>query len=290
MTHIELKARQLRDEAEKKLNPRGFFKTLFSKTSHRVEESTEYYSRAGNLFKMAKNWSQAGYAFADAADLNLRNSNRVEAAINYVEAANCFKKTDVSRAVEFYLKAIEIYCDKGKFVMGAKYHQAIAELLEDESDGDDAVGHYEKAAELYKQECNFSSANKCLEKIGERAALDGDYHKAVGIFQEIACFDLASSVLRYCAKQYLFRAAICLLCSEADVGAKMATYVDMYPAFEESREYRLVVCLLECVERGDGDRFAAAVRKYDSASKLGQWHAAMLQRARKRIAERPDLR
>lgn len=61
--------------------------------------------------------------------------------------------------------------------MAAKYHQVIAELLEDEYDVEEAALHYEKAAELYKQECNFSSANKCYENIAEFAASVGDYDK-----------------------------------------------------------------------------------------------------------------
>lgn len=61
--------------------------------------------------------------------------------------------------------------------MAAKYHQIIAELLEDEYDVEEAVVHYENAAELYKQECSFSSANKCYEKIAEYAAIAGDYDK-----------------------------------------------------------------------------------------------------------------
>lgn len=290
MTHIELKAQQLREEAEKKMNSGGFFKALFSKNSNRVEESIEYYTRAGNLFKMAKNWPQAGYAFSDAADLNFRNDNYVEAATNYIDAANCFKRCDSSKATEYYLKAIDIYCDKGKFVMAAKYHQVIAELLEGEYDIDEAILYYEKAADLYKQECNFSSANKCLEKIAEYAALSADYHKAINIFQEIACFDLASSVLKYCAKHYLFRAAICLLCSEADIKTKLQTYINMHPAFEDSREYQFIICLLECTELGDPEGFSNAVKKYDSITKLSQWHITMLLRIKNQITDHPDLR
>lgn len=113
MSHIEVKAQQLRLEAEKKMNCNNFFKSLFTRTSDRIEESIEYYSRAGNLFKMAKNWAQAGHAFADAADLGLRNKNQVEAAINYIEAANCFKKCDTEKAVDYFLRAINLYQEVG---------------------------------------------------------------------------------------------------------------------------------------------------------------------------------
>lgn len=122
MSHIEVKAQQLRMEAEKKMNNTNFFKSLFTKSSERIEESIEYYSRAGNLFKMAKNWLQAGNAFADAADLSTKNKNQVEAAINFIEAANCFKKCDTERAVEYFLKAITLYQEVGKISNFSVFH------------------------------------------------------------------------------------------------------------------------------------------------------------------------
>lgn len=117
MSHIEVKAQQLRNEAEKKINCSNFFKSLFTKSSDRIDESIEYYSRAGNLFKMAKNWLQAGHAFADAADLSMRNKNQVEAAVNYIEAANCFKKCDSEKAINNFLKAIDLYQEIGKICL-----------------------------------------------------------------------------------------------------------------------------------------------------------------------------
>lgn len=44
------------------------------------------------MFKMAKNWSSAGSAFYEAAELHAKAGNRHDAATNYVDAANCFKK------------------------------------------------------------------------------------------------------------------------------------------------------------------------------------------------------
>lgn len=64
--------------------------------SSRVEDAIECYVRAANLFKMAKVWSSAGSAFNEAANLHLRIGSRHEAATNYVDAANCYKKSNVN--------------------------------------------------------------------------------------------------------------------------------------------------------------------------------------------------
>lgn len=66
---------------------------------------------------MAKNWLQAGLAFTDAADLNCKTEAYLEAAVNYSEAANCFKKCDYTKAVEYYLKAIKLYSEMGKVLL-----------------------------------------------------------------------------------------------------------------------------------------------------------------------------
>lgn len=102
-----------------------------------MDEAVECYQRAANMFKMAKNWSEAGKAFCEAANLHSKSGSRHDAATNYVDASNCFKKTDVQEAVDCLLKAIEIYTDMGRFSMAAKHHQTIAEMYEGE--GNDLV-------------------------------------------------------------------------------------------------------------------------------------------------------
>jgi alpha-soluble NSF attachment protein len=44
------------------------------------------------MFKMAKNWQKAGEAFCSAANLHAQAGSRHDAATNYVDASNCFKK------------------------------------------------------------------------------------------------------------------------------------------------------------------------------------------------------
>lgn len=46
------------------------------------------------MFKMAKKWGSAGHAFCEAAALHAKAGSRHDAATNYVDAANCYKKSD----------------------------------------------------------------------------------------------------------------------------------------------------------------------------------------------------
>ncbi|KAL3290369.1 hypothetical protein HHI36_023711 [Cryptolaemus montrouzieri] len=292
MASNEQKAQQLIAEAEKKLNTtKGIFGSLFGGNS-RVEDAVECYQRAGNLFKMAKNWPQAGSAFCEAANLHSRSGARHDAATNYVDAANCYKKSDINEAVSCLMKAIEIYTDMGRFTMAAKHHQTIAEMYEtDAVDLERAVQHYEQAADYFRGEESNSSANKCLLKVAQYAAQLENYEKAIQIYQDVATSALESSLLKYSAKEYLFRAALCHLCVDLlNAQHAMERYVQMYPAFQDSREFKLVKVLIEHMEEQNIEGFTDAVKEYDSVSRLDQWYTTILLRIKKQLNESPDLR
>lgn len=105
------------------------------------------------MFKMAKNWSQAGKSFCEAANLHARAGSRHDAATNYVDASNCYKKIDPNEAVNCLLKAIEIYTDMGRFTMAAKHHQSIAEMYE--GDAKDLVREKKKLFVLFMRNIDF---------------------------------------------------------------------------------------------------------------------------------------
>lgn len=64
--------------------------------SSKVEDAVDCYLRAANLFKMAKKWPQAGQTFCSAAQLHLKAGVRHDAATNFVDASNCYKKCDAN--------------------------------------------------------------------------------------------------------------------------------------------------------------------------------------------------
>jgi alpha-soluble NSF attachment protein len=130
------------------------------------------YARAANLFKMAKKWSSAGDTFVTLAQHHTKLGNKHDAATNYVDAANCYKKSDANgkteeqltsvtlvrayslfstEAANCLIKAVDIYTDMGRFTIAAKHHQTIAEIYEsDLNDLDKAMQHYEQAADYFK--------------------------------------------------------------------------------------------------------------------------------------------
>uniref|UniRef100_A0A8C6J0K4 Uncharacterized protein n=1 Tax=Melopsittacus undulatus TaxID=13146 RepID=A0A8C6J0K4_MELUD len=250
----EQEALQLLAEADRKLRgSRSFLAGLFGGNS-RIEEACDIYSRAANMFKMAKNWS---------------------------EAINCL------------LRAIEIYTDMGRFTIAAKHHISIAEIYEtDLVDIEKAIAHYEQAADYYRGEESNSSANKCLLKVATYAAQLEQYPRALDIYEQVAAAAMDSPLLKYSAKEHFFRAALCHFCIDA-LNAKLAMqkYEEMFPAFSDSRECKLLKKLLEAHEEQNVDAYTDAVKEYDSISRLDQWLTTMLLRIKKTIqGEEEDLR
>ncbi|MGH0179535.1 UNVERIFIED_CONTAM: hypothetical protein FKN15_001487 [Acipenser sinensis] len=225
----EKEALALIAEAEKKMkSSQSFFANMFGGSS-KLEEACEMYARAANMFKMAKNWSAAGNAFAQAAQLHLQQQSKHDAATSFIDAGNAFKKADPQEAINCLNRAIEIYTDMAI----AHYEQAADYYKGEESNRycetlnqtGTAIAHYEQAADYYKGEESNSSANKCLLKVAAYAAQLEQYRKACEIYEQLEQYRKAceiyeqvgthamdSTLLKYSAKEYFFKAALCHFC------------------------------------------------------------------------------
>lgn len=291
MANSEQKAIQLLAEADKKLkSAQGFFGSMFNAES-KIIDACELYTKAANSFKMAKKWSASGSAFCKSAELQLKLSNKHEAATNYGEAANCYKKSEAHKAVECLQKGNEIYTDMGRFTMAAKNHMIIAEIYENEIvDLDRAISHYEQAADYFKGEESYSSANKCLLQVARYSAQMDKYEKAINIFEEVGKSALDSALLKSSAKEYFFKAALCHLCIDTlNATQAVAKYSEIFPAFQDSRECKLITTLATKLEDQDLDGFTAAVADYDAISRFDQWYTDILLKIKKVLQEQNDL-
>ncbi|KAL6463468.1 hypothetical protein MHYP_G00278590 [Metynnis hypsauchen] len=289
----EKEAMALMAEADKKMKTSGSFFGTFFGSSSKAEEACDMYVRAANMFKMAKNWNAAGDAFCKAAKLRLQIQSKHDAAVNFIDAGNAYKKADPQEAIKCLGRAIDIYTDMGRFTIAAKHHISIAEIYEsDLVDVDKAVAHYEQAADYYKGEESTSSANKCLLKVATYAAQLEQYQKAIEIYEQIGTYSMDNTLLKYGAKDHFFKAALCHFCVDM-LNAKLAVqrYEEMFPAFSDARECKLVKKLLDAYEEQDVDAFTDAVKEFDSITRLDQWQTSMLLRIKKTIQEdENDLR
>ncbi|XP_067293854.1 N-ethylmaleimide-sensitive factor attachment protein, alpha a [Pseudorasbora parva] len=289
----EKEALAIMAEADKKMKTTHSRLGMFFGSSSKVEEACDLYVRAGNMFKMAKNWSAAGDAFCKAARLHLQVQSKLDAAVNFLDAGNAFKKSDPQEAVNCFCQVTDIYTDMGRFNIAAKHHISIAEIYESELvDIDKAIVHYEQAADYFKGESSTSAANKCLLKVATYAAQMEQYQKAIEIYEEIGAYSMDTTLLKYGAKDHFFKAALCHFCVDM-LNCKLAVqkYEDMFPAFSDARECKLLKKLLDVYEEQNSDAFAEAIREFESITRLDQWQTTMLLRIKRTIQdEESDLR
>uniref|UniRef100_A0A3Q2GIX5 NSF attachment protein beta n=1 Tax=Cyprinodon variegatus TaxID=28743 RepID=A0A3Q2GIX5_CYPVA len=279
----EKEAIQLMADADKKVKSSGsFLGGMFGGGHHKVEEACEMYCRAANMFKMAKNWSAAGNAFCKAARLHMQLQNKHDCATSFIDAGNAFKKSDPNGKTV----AVNAYKDwLGRFTIAAKHHISIAEIYESELvDIEKAIAHYEQAADYYKGEESNSSANKCLLKVGAYCAQLEQYQKAIEIYEQVGANTMDNPLLKYSAKEYFFKASLChFIVDELNAKIAVEKYEEMFPAFSDSRECKLLKKLLEAHEEQNSEAFTEAVKEFDSISRLDQWHTTLLLRIKKTI-------
>ncbi|XP_051981620.1 alpha-soluble NSF attachment protein-like [Xyrauchen texanus] len=289
----EKEALAIMAEADKKMKTSHSLFGSFLRSSSKVEEACDMYVRAANMFKMAKNWSAAGGAFCKAAQLHLQVQSKHNAALNFIDAGNAFKKADPQEAISCFCQAIDIYTDMGRFNIAAKNHISIAEIYESELlDIDKAVAHYEQAADYFKGEESTSAANKCLLKVATYAGQIEQYQKAIEIFEQIGTYSMDTTLLKYGAKDHFFKAALCHFCVDM-LNCKLAVqrYEEMFPAFSDARECKLLKKLLDAYEEQNIDAYTEAIKEFDSITRLDQWQIAMLLRIKKTIQDdENDLR
>lgn len=287
----EKEAHDLMIDADKNVkSAKGFLSSIFGGEA-KLEDAGGKYARAGNLFKMCKKWSNAGGAFLKSAEIHIELRNKHEGATNFVDGANCYKKCDPTTAIDAFNRAIDIYTDMGRFTTAAKHHINIAELYETEIiDIEKAITNYEKAAGYYDGEDSRSSANKCYLKVALHSAQLAEYSKAIELFDKVAMNSIESPLLKYSAKEHMFKAILCHFCLGGSVNARQAMdkYQDISPAFEDSREFKLVNKLLEAYEQNKADGFAEAIADYDRITRIDEWLTTILLKIKKSIATDGD--
>ncbi|CAO3696352.1 unnamed protein product [Rhizopus stolonifer] len=276
MASYEQQAKTNIKEAQKKLNSWNF-PFMGSLGSSKYEEAAEYYEKAGNMFKLAQQWKNAGDAFVEAAQLFQRgNSAKFEGSRAYDNAAKSYKRTDSTAAISAFNEQF----DWTKKVVISELNQP-----------NEAFKAYKSAADLYIANDSPAIANKCLLKVAQIAAELEDYPTAIEKYEQVAAASVDDPLLKWSLKEHFFKAGLCHLCTDDTVKSSqaLANYCNMDVSFESTREYTLLKGIIECVNQGDIDRYTTLVYDYDKLSRLDAWKTAVLLKIKKAI-DCEDLR
>jgi len=280
----EAKAYDLVAKAEKRLG------SWLNLSGNKYDDAAELYGKAANMFKVSKNWTEAGKCFEQVAQMHLKLKSAHEAATAYTDAANCYKKTDSAHAVLLYKEAVAIQVDLGRFTTAAKQQKEIGELCEAENDLAAAMEAYQTAADFYLGEESTSAANQCLLKVAGFAAATTDYNKAVQIYEQVAIASLENTLLKWSVKDYLMRAGLCRLATGeiGDAVRAFERYCGLDSTFGTTREGEFLQNLIRAYENLDVDAFTDHVREFDEISRLDPQKTTLLLEVKNKMKGQQD--
>lgn len=280
-------------EAEKLEKPKsGLFLFLSgSSNSYRLEEATDFYVRAANLFRLEKDYVQAGKQFLKAAELQKQLQNYNDVANHLVEAYKCFKGVTPEDAIQALSQAIHIFLTQnGQFRRAANFTMDLAELYESINDTENALKSYEQAGDYFSTDHAEALSNKAYLKCADLSALSGNYRKAIELYENIIKNLIGNSLSRWSLKDYFFKTILCLLCSDDIIEAqkKNELFSGEEPSWQTTREYKLVEDILSAIEAGDVQAFSDKVFEYDQFSKLDKLKTQLLLKVKNSVVEKDD--
>ncbi|OII72459.1 uncharacterized protein cubi_00454 [Cryptosporidium ubiquitum] len=298
----------------------GFFSSLLSGGPD-YDGAIQLYIEAGNKFKILKAWMEGCECFSKAAELSLKQNDLVTASNYYTECGNIMKRSDLQKAIPYFLKAVDLYNKNGRFSQSGKLYKSIAESLESDFQYVECCEYYKKAADMFdmdeysktaysscilKYADNFSlSSNESLDhsvsKFGKDAPGVSGLLEAVEIYEKEAKKALSNSLIKYNAKEYLFKAFLIILSLEDSVDAqiKWEKYSSIDQSFCTSPQGKLCRSILDIMERRQNsigeenddldknkfvEEFTGLIEEYNNIYPVDDWKVHFLSIIKKNLA------
>ena len=185
---------ELVKKAQKKLDP-GFFKSIFSDASERLEKAIKYYKEAAEIYKLNREWIKAGDCFIEIA--NLKDGIKEDSTEAYNDAILCYNKGGAKDKYEKLTnKIINIYVKNGEFINAGELVFEKAQKLLENVKGDKAkikevLELYDQALDYYQMDknSNENKTNKINEAKADLITLNGlkeELSQAKHIYENLA--------------------------------------------------------------------------------------------------------
>lgn len=280
-------------EAEKLLKPQLGLMLFFSGSSqsYRLEEATDLYIQAANQYRLMKDYDQAGKQFINAANVQKQLKNHNDVANHLVEAYKCFKGVSPPEAIDSLSQAIHIFLTQnGQFRRAANFTMDLGELYESTNDLPNAMKSYEQAGDYFVTDHAEALSNKAYLKCADLSCLSGEYSKAIELYDTIIKKLLGNSLSKWNLKDYFFKSILCTLCLNDVIEAqkKLDYYLQEEPAFEATREYKLLQEIFTAIDQGDIQLYSDKVFEYDQFSKLDKLKTQLLLKVKNSVVEKEE--
>jgi len=272
------------DQAER------LIQTSCTKNESKIEQAADLFKKAGNLYKLGKQYSEAIASFQRAGELFLTLDDEIEAASNFENACRCCELAGrIGDAISYLEQAAQRKIDENRIVGAAQHYKKIAELRSKNGEFIIAARYYEKAAELVDIEGQPSSATQLLASAAQCYAHDADhYEKAAEMYERVATevAQSESTMRRYFVPDHLFHAGICFLAFDVVTARKaLERFSGNRSDFSGTKQYRNLEAFIKAAEDNDETAFTNAVLQYESNSGclLDSWKTRILLNVKRQI-------
>ena len=259
----------------------------------KYDDAKVLFEKAGNLYKMSKDFRKAATAFINACECNKQMLCIDEAIRNYTDAFNCYKHFDKVKAVECANIIIDYYKEEGNANKMITFKKELIDIYDDTMDYDRLLIECKECLEFLsidKKDC--FAENMVKMKLANVYIKLNDCLKAGEIYENMAheCIernDIAiKNALRYRAGDYIFDAGICYV-GEDVIAAERAVdnFVKIQPSFIVSREYSCIITLIKAVINHDITKFTNSIWEYDKIKPLMNWQVELLSSIKEKMGE-----
>ncbi|KAG0686474.1 vesicular-fusion protein S17 [Pichia californica] len=272
----------------------GIFSFLGGSNLSKYEDASDLLTQAGNLYKLQRRSVDAGRAFEQAADCQLKAESPDEAANTLVEAFKSYKLESPEQASNCLEKAINMFVQRGQFRRSANFKTDLGELYENElHDIKKSIQSYEDASEWYKGDSATALANKCALKAADLYCDDSikEYTKAATTYERVAQESLNNSLAKWSLKEYFLKAILCRLADGNDyssANAVLQRFTQWDPSFQSTKEFEFSNKLIEAVKNGNSDEIALAAKNFDKFSRLDGMKVRILNTIKNNVVSAPD--
>ncbi|KAH8740175.1 hypothetical protein FG386_001836 [Cryptosporidium ryanae] len=292
----------------------GFLSSFFSGGPD-YDNAIQLYLESGNKYKMLKSWVESCECFNRAADLSLKQNDFIGASNYYTECGNIMKRTNLQKSIPYYLKAVELYNKSGRFSQSGKLFKDIAESLENEYRYEESCEYYKKAADLFDMdEYRKSAYSSCILKYADIVSLcvseqndasnlsTDKLYESMKIYEEEAKKALGNSLIKYNAKEYLFKSFLIVLSLDDPVDAqiKFDKYSNIDQSFRGSQQGKLCSSILGILEKKQKpsdeqedslyrnslvEEFTQVIEEYNSIYPFDDWKVHFLSIVKKNLSK-----
>jgi len=213
-----------------------------------AEKKLEEMVISGNKEKAQKNYNEAAKLYIKAAQGYEKESNNYEAALNYENAFKSFQSDEnYSRALDSAKNAAKLFATQERtYSRAARIYESMAQISKKQKDLKGAFDNYTSAINLYNRMDGHSGMQTRIAQ-GNLGAEIGGYHaeNAIDIFEDIAKRSVDEPLLKFNVTNCLGKASLlslnkCVTKNNLNsLPSILGKYVQDYPVFEDSAEYKL---------------------------------------------------